>query len=203
MVDPARSFSSSNNSNVLRPLDLNVNHGGATPSSSTCTHTPLRRRDPFRDVPVEMIDVMTCQVVHTFATAQEAHTVMSGTGIAQFGNFKKVLMGHHRFPHSIYKGYLFRWVGSDKLPPKGYRPTRPPAAISFSNNRLLVGPRQSSSNPLSPTSEPQSQCHTAKRSSAFTTTDAVDDCASLSSPYSFSDSSLFSSSSSEATPDLV
>jgi hypothetical protein len=120
------SFSSNNNNNVLRPLDVNLNHGGtATPFTSLSTPTNRRRRDPLRDVPVEMVDVTTCQVVHTFATAQEAHTVMSGTGIAQFGNFKKVLMGHHRFPHSIYKGYLFRPVGSDKVPPQGYRPTTP------------------------------------------------------------------------------
>jgi hypothetical protein len=74
-----------------------------------------------------MVDVETHQVVHTFNTAQEAHVMVSGSGVAQFGNFKKVLMGDPRFPHSIYKGYLFRLVGSNKLPPPGYQLKRPPS----------------------------------------------------------------------------
>lgn len=109
--------------------------GPAVPASLSTTDTRMRgrrggtgggvgggahRRDPLRDQPVEMVDVETGAILHTFATAEEAHVAVSKSGIGLFGNFKKVLQGDAQFPHSIYKGYMFRVVGSTKLPPPNY-----------------------------------------------------------------------------------
>jgi hypothetical protein len=89
-----------------------------------------------------MVDVTTGEIVHTFATAEEAHVAVSGTGVGHFGNFKKVLVGDSRlFPHSIYKGYLFRLVGSHKLPPKGYRLKRRPTIFAWKGGDQLQGAR--------------------------------------------------------------
>jgi hypothetical protein len=88
-----------------------------TPVNSEPPSNAIIRRDPMRDVPVEKICLDTGKVLETFATAEQAHLAMSESGAAQFSNFKKVLEGKTNYHHHTYKGYFWRVVGSNKLPP--------------------------------------------------------------------------------------
>ena len=102
------------------PRHCPCHHRGALTTPPAAEGNVCRPK-PLHNVPVEMVDINTSKVIHTFATAREAHRSVSGS--ACFANFKDVLMGQNGNLHSVYKGYLFRFVGSDKVPPKGYRYT--------------------------------------------------------------------------------
>ena len=102
------------------PRHCPCHHRGALTTPPAAEGNVCRPK-PLHNVPVEMVDINTCKVIHTFATAREAHRSVSGS--ACFASFKDVLMGQNGNLHCIYKGYLFRFVGSDKVPPKGYRYT--------------------------------------------------------------------------------
>lgn len=83
-----------------------LDHGLSIRSSASdiTNSTSVRhKRDPFRDMPVEKLDVSTGTVLQRFDTAEQAHASVSTSGLAQFGNFKKVLQGKGHFTHHIYK----------------------------------------------------------------------------------------------------
>ena len=100
------------------PRQCPCHHRGAL-TTAPAAENNVCRPEPIHNVPVEMVDINTHKVIHTFATARDAHRSVSGS--ASFNNFRSVLMGRYGYARSVYKGYLFRFVGSDKVPPKGYR----------------------------------------------------------------------------------